>query len=227
MDINIRGERVDNDSADVLRWYGWVDIACPMDVSQALADAGGEEVTLLVNSPGGDMTVGTEIYSLLRRYPGRTVALVQGFAASAATLLIQGATVRQAEPGALICIHNPSLVAEGDYRELQGASDSARNAREAILDIYAQRSGAERSALGSLMNRDIWISAGQAAEEYGLIDEVLAWDGPADEPLAFMAAAAAPLPRITNKMRADYAAHVAAEKQKTLARLRQKQLELM
>lgn len=226
MTIDIRGELVDNDSADVLRWYGWLDIACPLDVSRALADAGGDEVTLLINSPGGDMTVGTEIYSLLRRYPGRTVALVQGFAASAATLLLQGATVRQAEPGALICIHNPSLVAEGDYRELQGASDSARNAREAVLDIYTQRSGAERSTLGGLMNKDIWISAGQAAE-YGLLDEVLAWDGPADEPLAFMAAAAAPLPRITNKMRAAYAEHVAAEKQKTLAQLRQKQLELM
>ena len=226
MEINIRGELVDNDSADILRWYGWLDIACPMDVSRALAEAGGEEVTLLVNSPGGDMTVGTEIYSLLRRYTGRTVALVQGFAASAATLLLQGATVRQAEPGALICVHNPSLMAEGDYQELKGAYDSAKNAREAILDIYTQRSGAERVTLGNLMDKDIWISAGQAAE-YGLLDEVLTWDGPADEALPFMAAAAAPMPRITNKMRAAYAEHVAAEKQKTLARLRQKQLELM
>ena len=226
MEINIRGDLVDNDSADLLRWWGWLDICCPMDVSRALADANGEEVTLLVNSPGGDMTVGTEIYSLLRRYSGRTVALVQGFAASAATLLLQGATVRQAEPGALICVHNPSLVAEGAYRELQGASDSARNAREAILDIYAQRSGAERSALGSLMNRDIWISAGQAVE-YGLLDEVLAWDGPEDEPLPIMAAAATAMPRITNKMRAAYQEHLLAEKKKTLAQLRQRQLELM
>ena len=57
--------------------------------------------------------------SMLRRYAGRTVALVQGYAASAATVLLQGATVRQAETGALICVHNPSLSAQG-----QAASQS-------------------------------------------------------------------------------------------------------
>ena len=226
MDIAIRGALVDNETADVARWLGFSDIVCPGDVSGALAEANGEEVTLLINSPGGDMTVGTEIYSLLRRYSGRSVALVQGFAASAATLLLQGATVRQAEPGALICVHNPSLEAEGDYRDLKGAADSARNAREAILDIYAQRSGADRSTLGNLMDKDIWISAGQAREEYGLLDEVLAWDGEADGPALTMVASAGLLPRITNKMRSDYADHLAAERQRTIARLRQKQLEL-
>jgi len=226
MDIQIRGQLVDNDSADILRWYGWLGLVCPMDISDALRDAGGEEVTLLINSPGGDMTVGTEIYSLLRRYAGRTVALVQGFAASAATLLLQGATVRRAEPGALICVHNPSLEAEGDYRDLKGAADSAKNAREAILDIYAQRSGAERGTLGNLMDKDIWISASQA-RDYGLLDEVQPWDGAEDEPLPVMVASGSPLPRITNKMRSDYADHVAAERRKIIARLRQKQLELL
>ena len=225
MEINIRGELVDNDSADLLRWWGYRDFCCPSDVSDALADAAGQEVTLLINSPGGDLTVGTEIYSMLRRYAGRSVALVQGYAASAATVLLQGATVRQAEAGALICVHNPSLVAEGDYQELKGAYDSARNAREAILDIYTQRSGAERSSLGNLMDKDIWISSNQA-REYGLLDEVLPWDG-AEDPIVTMVASAGRLPRITAKMRAEYEAHKIAEKQKTLAQLRQKQLELM
>jgi len=218
---------VDNDSADVLRWYGWLDLVCPMDVSNALREAGGEEVTLLINSPGGDMTVGTEIYSLLRRYSGRSVALVQGFAASAATLLLQGATVRQAEPGALICVHNPSLEAEGDYRDLKGAADSARNAREAILDIYAQRSGQERGALGNLMDKDIWISASQA-RDYGLVDQVLPWDGEEDGPGTLtMVAGAGMLPRITGKMRAEYAEFIARRRRETAVRLRQRQLELM
>lgn len=226
-EINIRGELVDNDYADILRWYGYKDITCPEDVRRALAEANGGEVTLLINSPGGDLTVGTEIYSMLRRYAGRTVALVRGYAASAATVLLQGATVRQAETGALICVHNPSLSAQGDYQELKGAYDSAKNARDAILDIYTQRSGAERSALGTLMDKDIWISSKQAAEDYGLLDEVLPWEGEADDPIVTMVASAGLMPRITNKMRADYQAHLAAEKQKTLARLRQRQLELM
>ena len=72
MDINLRGELWDNDSADVLRFWGWRDITAPMDIASALEQAGGEDVTVLINSPGGDMTVGMEIRSLLRRYQGKT-----------------------------------------------------------------------------------------------------------------------------------------------------------
>lgn len=61
MDISLRGELWDNDSADVLRFWGWRDITAPMDIAGALERAGGEDVTLLVNSPGGDMAVGLEI----------------------------------------------------------------------------------------------------------------------------------------------------------------------
>ena len=55
VDISIRGELWDDDSADVLRWWGFRDITAPMDIRAALEAAGGDEVTVLVNSPGGDM----------------------------------------------------------------------------------------------------------------------------------------------------------------------------
>ena len=108
MDISLRGELWDNDSADVLRFWGWRDITAPMDIAGALERAGGEDVTLLVNSPGGDMAVGLEIRSMLRRYAGKTTALFQGFGASAATLAATGCQVIQSEPGALLCYHNPA-----------------------------------------------------------------------------------------------------------------------
>ena len=107
MDIPLRGELWDNDSTDILRWWGWRDITAPMDVAQALEQADGEEVTLLINSPGGSMAVGNEIRSMLRRYPGRTRALFQGYGASAATLAAAGCREIQSEPGALLCYHNP------------------------------------------------------------------------------------------------------------------------
>ena len=78
VEINLRGELWDNDSADILRWMGWRDLTAPMDVQAALERAGGDDVTVLINSPGGDLTVGNEIRSMLRRYPGRTTALYQG-----------------------------------------------------------------------------------------------------------------------------------------------------
>ena len=53
VDIPIRGELWDNDSSDILRWWGWRDITAPMDIEQALRDANGDDVTVLVNSGGG------------------------------------------------------------------------------------------------------------------------------------------------------------------------------
>ena len=130
VDVHLRGELWDNDSADILRWWGWRDITAPMDIQAALEAAGGDEVTVLINSPGGNMAVGTEIRSMLRRYPGRTAALFQGYGASAATLAATGCQVIRSEPGALLCYHNPSGGAEGDHRAMGRAAADLRNARD-------------------------------------------------------------------------------------------------
>ena len=84
---------MDNDSANIARWFGWHDLTAPMDIQAALEAAGGEDVTILVNSPGGDLFSGAEIRSMLRRYAGRTTALFQGYGASAATLAARGPAV--------------------------------------------------------------------------------------------------------------------------------------
>ena len=143
VDISIRGDLWDDDSADVLRWWGFRDIVAPMDIQAALEEAGGEDVTVLVNSPGGDMTVGGEIRSMLRRYRGKTTALFQGYGASAATLAVSGCTVIQSEPGALLCYHNPVAGAQGDYRDMKRSAQALKNARDCILERSTQPGGAD------------------------------------------------------------------------------------
>lgn len=211
MDVNLRGELWDNDSADILRWWGWRDITAPMDIQAALDAADGEEVTLLINSPGGDMTVGTEIRSMLRRYPGKTTALFQGYGASAATLAATGCQLIQSEPGALLCYHNPSGMAEGDFHDMRRSAEALRNARDCLLEVYTARSSAKtKEELMALMDKNIWISPTQA-KEYGLIDEVVGLPGGEEDPAAFVAAAGGRI-RLTAAMRQQYQDHLAAQR---------------
>lgn len=215
VDIQLRGELWDNDSADILRWWGWRDITAPMDIQAALEAAGGDEVTLLINSPGGDMAVGGEIRSMLRRYPGKTSALIQGMGASAATLAATGCQVIRSEPGALLCYHNPQSGAQGDFREMRRSADGLENARDGILEIYLARGTAvDRAALVELMDQDIWINPGKALE-YGLIDEIVG-NGQAADPAAYVAAGSRI--RLTESMRDAYREHVAAKRQNDQAR---------
>lgn len=216
-DIALRGELWDNDSADVLRWWGWRDITAPMDIANALEAAGGEDVTLLINSPGGDMTVGTEIRSMLRRYPGKTTALFQGYGASAATLAATGCQVIQSEPGALLCYHNPSGTTEGDFHDMRRSAEALRNARDCELEIYIARSTTKtREELIALLDKDIWISPTQALE-YGLIDEIVGLSGAEEDPAAFVAAASGRI-RLTAAMRQQYQDHLLEDRRKAETR---------
>jgi len=211
-DIALRGELWDNDSADILRFFGWRDITAPMDIQSALEEANGEDVTVLINSPGGDMAVGNEIRSMLRRYKGKTTALFQGFGASAATLAAAGCTEIVSEPGALLCYHNPAGTASGDYREMAGASKGLKNARDCVLEVYGARPGlkATREELIALMDQDIFISPSKALT-MGLIDSIMPMDEDEEtDPAAFVAASSHRI-RITESMREKYRNHVAEE----------------
>ncbi len=212
VDIQLRGELWDNDSADVLRWWGFRDITAPMDIQAALDAAAGDDVTLLINSLGGDMAVGNEIRSMLRRYSGDTTALFQGMGASAATLAASGCRVIQSEPGALLCYHNPMGHANGDFREMQRSANGLEAARDGILEVYLSRPGvkASREELVELMDRDTWINPSRALG-YGLIDGIVGTDGEIADPAAFVAAAGHRI-RLTETMRHRYQDHLAEER---------------
>lgn len=211
-DIHLRGYLVDNDSYDVLSWLGWKDITCPAVIQQQLDDAGGEPVTVLINSPGGSVPVGTEIYSMLRRYSGDTMALVQGMSASATTVAMMGCKRIVAEPGALLCFHNPSADGGGTAEEHRSTALSLDNVKDAILNVYMTRTGKSRDEVSDLMDQDLLISPQQALE-YGLIDAVEGLPNLEPEPVQFVASGGGYL-RVTSAQRKayqDYLAEQAAE----------------
>ena len=166
VEIQLRGELWDNDSTDILRWWGWRDITAPMDIQAALEAAGGDEVTLLVNSPGGDMAVGNEIRSMLRRYQGKTTALIQGMGASAATLAAAGCGTIQAEPGALLCYHNPQGGAQGDRTPQLDQRDHGNDEEGGLFTGHGQE---VKNLLNQLFHRSSGDRIRRAAGHMGIL----------------------------------------------------------
>ena len=208
MDISLRGHLVSNDDADVLRYWGWRDITAPMDIAAGLEEADGEDVTLLINSPGGSMAVGVEIASMLRRYRGNTTALFQGCGASAATFASTGCGRIVAEPGSILCYHCPVLSTEGDWQAHEKALSELRNLRETAINVYMTRTHRTREEIGALLDADKLI-APQQALEYGLIDAVEGLPGLEPLPLEIVAASGGGYLRVTAQMREAYQQHAA------------------
>lgn len=207
MDIKIRGTLLNDSYASIMRWYGYSNFTCPSDVENALKTANGEDVTLYINSDGGSLPVGTEIYSILKRYKGNTKAHVQSRSASAATVAMMGCKTIISEPVGLVCIHNPSTYAEGDEHVFRHTAEELANIKESIIAAYAPRMKLSHDEIVALMDKDMWINATQA-KEYGLIDSIV----DDNKQKATIVNAAPNIMFPTEKMISDYQAHIEAQK---------------
>lgn len=175
MEFEFRGDILPNDYAEIMRYYGYNDNVCPGDVRQLLDEAGGDEITLHIDSDGGSLIAGTEIYSLLRAYSGKKTAHIRSRAASSATVSIMACDVITADPPSLICVHNPTTYASGDAGEMRRNAETLDGVKDAIISAYSSRVRSTEE-IAELMNRDIWIDAWSALE-YGLIDKIEGEEG--------------------------------------------------
>lgn len=170
MDFEFRGDILPDEYAEIMRYYGYTDNICPGDVREFLGNAGNEDVTLHIDSDGGSLVAGVEIYSLLSSYGGRKTAHIRSRAASSATVAIMACDEITAELPSLICVHNPTTYSSGDAGAMRRCAEELDNVKDAIVAAYSRRvrSTAE---IAELMDRDVWIDSRRALE-YGLIDKI-------------------------------------------------------
>ena len=168
--INLKGPIV-NDSQK--RFYDWMEMAavCPKDISDELPDDG-EEIELTVNSPGGIVNAGSEIYTALKEYSGDVTVKVVGMAASAASVVIMAADKIKISPTARIMIHNGSVYAEGDHRDMESAKEALTTADKGIRSAYMSKTKLSEEELTDLMNKETYMDA-QKAVELGFADEIM------------------------------------------------------
>ena len=173
----------------VLELYGTIaeeswfddDITPKMFRDELFAEDG--DVTIWINSPGGDCVAASQIYTMLMDYKGNVTVKIDGIAASAASVIAMAGTKVLMAPTALMMIHNPATMAFGDHEDMQKAIEMLDEVKESIINAYEIKTNLSRAKLSHLMDEETWMNANKAIElgfaDDTLTDEKLTADIPA------------------------------------------------
>lgn len=175
MKIKIKGVIVPNDDKWIYEWFD-MDAVSPNDVEAQLEAANGEEIELEINSPGGDVYAGSDIYTMLKDYAGNVVVKIVGLAASAASVIAMAGNKVMISPTAQIMIHNVWSIAWGDYRAMDHESAVLQGWNKSIANAYMLKTGLAQSELLELMNNESWLTA-QDSLKYKFVDEIMFDEG--------------------------------------------------
>lgn len=160
---------------DVIGEDWWGDGVSANRIAGALRAIGGDDVTVHINSPGGDMFEGLAIYNIFREYQGKVTVKVLGLAASAASIIAMAGDEVQIGRGAFLMIHNAWIVAAGNRNDFREYADYLEPFDKAMADIYAARSGMSSEDVQSLMDKESFIGGSDAVTR-GLADSLLSAD---------------------------------------------------
>ncbi len=168
----------DDSGGRVLRLEGpidsesyWGSEITPQDFRDELYAEEGD-LTLWLNSPGGNVFAAAEIYTMIRDYPHNVTVKIASIAASAASVIAMAGDMVQMSPTSLLMIHDPSTIAMGNAKDMEKAITVLNEIKESIINAYAAKTGLSRNRISKLMSDETWINAKKAVE-LGFADEIL------------------------------------------------------
>lgn len=174
-EIDVRGDIIPNDDKWIYRWLDW-DSTCPKDVKDALENKPEDEkLVVKINSGGGSVTAGQEIYSMLRGRNDVEIE-IQSMAGSAAGVIAMAGYCR-ISPVAALMIHNVQLSgASGDYHDMQKNAEILKQLNSALSQAFVEKTGKTEEEILKLMDRETWLTANQAVS-MGFVDEIIRDEG--------------------------------------------------
>ena len=143
-------------------------------------NSGEGDITVWINSPGGDCIAAAQIYNMLMDYKGNVTVKIDGIAASAASVIAMAGNKVTVSPVSMIMIHNPATIAAGDTAEMQKAIAMLDEVKESIINAYEIKTGLSRARLSHLMDAETWMDANSAIE-LGFADEIMQRNTEEDE----------------------------------------------
>ena len=156
----------------VIAEESWLDDDITPRAFKAELHSGEGDITIWLNSPGGDCIAASQIYAMLMDYKGKITVKIDGIAASAASVIAMAGTNVQMAPTALMMIHNPLTVAIGDSEEMQKAISMLSEVKESIINAYEIKTGQPRIKLSHMMDAETWLNAKKAIE-LGFADQIM------------------------------------------------------
>lgn len=172
--IDIRGAIVPDAEQWIYDWYG-IPAVSPKRIMQQIERATAnhdKELIVNINSGGGSVYAASEIFAHIKKFPGDSVSEVTGICASAASVIMTATKRSVIAPGGAVMIHNASVVAQGDYRDMEAMKQLLIQTNASIMQMYITKTGKSEEELKQMMDAETWMNAQQAVE-HGFVDEIM------------------------------------------------------
>lgn len=176
----IKGTIIPTNYQDVYDWFG-MEGTSPGKLAAFLEEANGEDIILEVNSPGGYVFAGMEIYNRLKMYTGKITAVVMSIAASAASLIICAADTVQMCPVSQLMIHRAHSWTEGDKNDIYKTAEDLEKLDDTIANAYVDKTKLAKNDVLKLMDVTTWLGP-EEAKEKNFADEILFTPEPEEQP---------------------------------------------
>lgn len=150
----------------------WFDDDVTPQIFKDELNKGNGNITVWINSPGGDCLAAAQIYNMLIDYKGDVTVKIDGIAASAASVIAMAGTKVLMSPVSMLMIHNPMTIAFGNKGEMEKAISMLDEVKESIINAYEIKTGLSRAKLSHLMDSETWMDANKAVE-LGFADDIL------------------------------------------------------
>lgn len=162
-------------------------------------NSGDGDITVWINSPGGDCVAAAQIYNMLIDYKGNVIVKIDGIVASAASVIAMAGTKVLMSPVSMLMIHNPMTMAFGNTAEMQKAIDMLGEVKESIINAYEIKTNLSRGKISRLMDAETWMNANMAVE-LGFADGILQRDVSAENSILAPSAMAYSRAEVTNSL---------------------------
>lgn len=170
-ELRIEGEIVSDDDIWLYDFFG-ITATSPNAFKEELAQNKGKNITVWIDSYGGDVFAAAGIYNALKLHDGSVTVKIDGKALSAASVIAMAGTKIEMSPVSMMMIHNPLTMAQGDHRELKKVADILEEVKQTIINAYEIKTKKSRNKISQMMDDETWMSA-KTAQKEGFADGMM------------------------------------------------------